>query len=102
MWIIGLIALCLVAITIYFLLLLPLIPLLLLKLKLGDKAILMFYPLFGFLGLLMNSIKINHDVMETFNAALRRNPKAKVILSNILYKPCTLRIHIWNIIIMKR
>lgn len=48
----------------------------------------MFNPIFGFIGLLMNSIKINNDGLETINAALRRNPKAKIILSNYLYKPC--------------
>ncbi|CAD8122213.1 unnamed protein product [Paramecium sonneborni] len=88
MQIICLAILCLVGIATYFLILKPLIPLLLLKLKLGERAILMFNPIFGFVGLLMNSIKINNDAMETINAALRKNPKAKIILSNYIYKPC--------------
>ncbi|CAD8071021.1 unnamed protein product [Paramecium primaurelia] len=88
MYIIGFVALGLIAIAIYFFILRPLTPLLLLKLKLGDKAILMFNPINGVIGLLMNSIKKNHDAMETIYSALRRNPNAKVILSNLIYKPC--------------
>lgn len=61
---------------------------LILKLKLGDKAIIKFYPIFGFVGVFMNSIKTNNDVMKTINVALRNNPRAKIILSNFLNKPC--------------
>ncbi|CAD8091771.1 unnamed protein product [Paramecium sonneborni] len=72
----------------YLLIIKPLVPLLLLKIKLGEKAIFMFYPLSGFIGVFMKSIKSNHDVMHTINNALRKNPSAKVILSNYLNKPC--------------
>lgn len=47
----------------------------------------MFNPIFGFIGLLMNSMKRKNDALETVNAALRKNPKAKIILTNFLYKP---------------
>ncbi|CAK81416.1 unnamed protein product (macronuclear) [Paramecium tetraurelia] len=88
MWNIALVFLCLLIIATYIFIIRPLIPLLLLKAKLGDKAIFMFYPLFGFIGLFMKSIKTKNDAMETVNAALRKNPKAKIILSNLLHKPC--------------
>ncbi|CAD8174942.1 unnamed protein product [Paramecium octaurelia] len=88
MWNIAFVCLGLLSIATYFFIIRPLIPLLLLKAKLGDKAILMFYPLFGFIGLFLRSIKIKNDCMETINAALRKNPKAKIILSNLLHKPC--------------
>ncbi|CAD8068856.1 unnamed protein product [Paramecium primaurelia] len=82
--------LSLIALIAYFLILKPLVPLLILKLQLGDKAILMFYPISGLLGVFTKSIKNNHDVMETMNKALRKNPKAKVILSNYFNTPCIL------------
>ncbi|CAD8166782.1 unnamed protein product [Paramecium octaurelia] len=72
----------------FFIFIQPLVPLLLLKLKFGDKAIIMFYPIFGFVGIFMRSIKTNQDVMKSINDALRNNPKAKIILSNFLNKPC--------------
>lgn len=50
----------------------------------------MFYPISGLLGVFTKSIKNNHDVMETMNKALRKNPKAKVILSNYFNTPCIL------------
>ncbi|CAK77009.1 unnamed protein product (macronuclear) [Paramecium tetraurelia] len=72
----------------FFIIIQPLVPLLLLKLKLGDKAIIMFYPIFGFIGIFMRSIKTNQDVTKSINVALRNNPRAKIILSNFLNKPC--------------
>lgn len=80
--------LSLITLIAYFLIIKPLVPLLLLKLQLGDKAILMFNPISGFIGVFTKSIKTNHDVMEIINHALRKNPKAKIILSNYLDKPC--------------
>lgn len=76
-----------VFLAIYLIILNPLVPLLIAKLKLGDKAILMFYPLHGFSGIVDDSLKKNQDFMHKINNELKKNPKAIVILTNILHKP---------------
>lgn len=78
---------CIAFLAIYLIFLNPLVPLLIAKLKLGDKAILMFYPLNGFDGIIEDSLKKKQDFLFTINEKLRKNPKAIVVLTNILHKP---------------
>lgn len=51
----------------YLFILKPLVPLLILKVQLGEKAILMFYPLSGFFYLLTSSGKKYNDILKLTN-----------------------------------
>lgn len=85
------IALAAVAILIlYFIIIKPLVPLLILKVKLGDKAMIMFRPLTGGFALFKESEKKHHDILHEIYAALRKNPQTKVILTNFIHKPLLL------------
>ncbi|CAD8099352.1 unnamed protein product [Paramecium sonneborni] len=71
----------------YFVVLLPLVPLIKIKIQLGEKAVLMYYPLAGLYKIFMDSIKKEKDVIKTINNVLRKNPNVVVILSNFIHKP---------------
>ncbi|CAK74504.1 unnamed protein product (macronuclear) [Paramecium tetraurelia] len=72
---------------IYFLVLLPLIPLLKIKMQLGSKAALMFYPLSGLNKIFNDSLAKERDLLKIINNQLKKNPQTVVILSNFIHKP---------------
>ncbi|CAD8068225.1 unnamed protein product [Paramecium primaurelia] len=71
----------------YFVVLLPLVPLLKIKLQLGQKAVLMYYPFAGLSKIWNDSITKEKDLLKTINQQLIKNPNVVVILSNFLHKP---------------
>lgn len=73
--------------TLYFLILKPLIPLLYLKVKLGNKAILKFYPLVGINKLFNDSLAQENDIIKQTFDLTKKNPESIVILTNIIHRP---------------
>ena len=52
----------------------PLIPLIKMKIKLGDKAVIQYFPIIGLFGIWTQSLKKEHDILKTQYAMLKRNP----------------------------
>lgn len=79
-------ALILIAVII-LLILAPLVYIIPLKLKFGEKAVLRYFPILGFEGLLQNSFLKKNDSYGFAKEIVRGQPNVKFILTNMLHKP---------------
>lgn len=71
----------------YYLILSPFIYLLILKIKLGNKAILNFIPLLGDIYEITSSYKKYGDHYESIRRYFRENKAAKFLLMNVFNTP---------------
>lgn len=65
----------------------PLVHLIPLKLKFGDQAVIMFYPVLGFEKLFIRSVEKSQDCWAFVKDTIKNQPNVKFILTNMLNKP---------------
>lgn len=71
----------------YMIVLKPLIPMVLLKLKFGDKTSLFFFPILGSLHTFQQSLKRNGDAFGEYKKIIFKNPNKKFFIENIMTQP---------------
>lgn len=65
----------------------PLVPMLMLKQKLGKRAVVIFFPIAGVNAFYEGSLKKHGDSYEDERRLIRQNPELQVIITNILFRP---------------
>ena len=65
----------------------PLVYLIPLKLKYGNKTVLKYYPILGLQKYLLNSLKKHGDVYSLIKNTVRTNPDVKFAIGNLLLEP---------------